>query len=87
MMNEKLIKVTVNQAGFEYDIHSLVKAFYPAGDVKVIVGEEEGPDAEETLQIHFTEEAVSIPLCAGAMERLLLVAGRPDYLKGWNVLR
>ena len=65
MMNEKLIKVTVNQAGFEYDIHSLVKAFYPAGDVKVIVGEEEGPDAEETLQIHFTEEAVSITLVCG----------------------
>ena len=26
-MEQKLIAVTVNKAGFEYDIHSLVKAF------------------------------------------------------------
>ncbi len=32
---ENVIKVTVNQAGFEYDIHALVKSFYPAWDVRI----------------------------------------------------
>ncbi len=30
MKEDSLIMVTVNKAGVEYDIHSLVKAFYPA---------------------------------------------------------
>ena len=30
-----MIIVRLNQSQFEYDIHSLVKAFYPAEDVKV----------------------------------------------------
>ena len=30
-----MIVVRLNQPQFEYDIHSLVKAFYPAEDVKV----------------------------------------------------
>ena len=30
-----MIVVRLNQSQFEYDIHSLVKAFYPAEDVKV----------------------------------------------------
>ena len=41
-MEQKSVAVTVNKAGFEYDIHSLVKAFYPECDVKVSV---EGQDA------------------------------------------
>lgn len=35
----ELLSVVVNQSGFEYDIHSLVKAFYPAQDVKVFVSD------------------------------------------------
>ena len=30
-----MITICLNEADFEYDIHSLVKAFYPAEDVKV----------------------------------------------------
>ena len=33
-----MIYVNLNKQQFEYDIHSLVKAFYPAEDVKVVVG-------------------------------------------------
>lgn len=36
-----MIYVNLNKQQFEYDIHSLVKAFYPAEDVKVVVGETE----------------------------------------------
>ena len=34
-----MITVTLNRADFEYDIHSLVKAFYPGQDVSVSAGE------------------------------------------------
>ena len=61
MKEENFISVTVNMAGFEYDIHSLVKAFYPACDVRVTVGDEKenssGPGLPD-LNIRFEEEAV-----------------------------
>ncbi len=42
-----MIQVTLNRPDFEYDIHSLVKAFYPGQEVQVSAGEkvcEESPD-------------------------------------------
>ncbi len=65
MKKEEFIKVTVNQSGFEYDIHSLVKAFYPADEVKVLVGEEESSDSKETLHIHLEKEAVWLTHVSG----------------------
>ena len=38
------IVVSTDNTGFDYDIHSLVKAFYPECDVAVL-----GPDDERTL--------------------------------------
>ncbi len=38
-----MIIVSVNESEFEYDIHSLVKAFYPSEEVKVLTGKE-NPD-------------------------------------------
>ncbi len=35
-----MITVCLNKAEFEYDIHSLVKAFYPEKDVKVFADRE-----------------------------------------------
>ena len=35
-----MITVSLNEADFEYDIHSLVKAFYPKEDVKVFADSE-----------------------------------------------
>ena len=43
MKEDRFISVTVNEGGFEYDIHSLVKAFYPECEVKVTIGEEAQP--------------------------------------------
>lgn len=43
----ELLSVVVNQSGFEYDIHSLVKAFYPAQDVKVFVPDSDKGISEE----------------------------------------
>lgn len=68
MKHENFIAVTVNQAGFEYDIHSLVKAFYPACDVKVCIGDVEkessSPDFPD-LDIKFTGEAVLLSWIGG----------------------
>ena len=40
-----MIAVQLNRRDFEYDIHSLVKAFYPGKDVSVFC-EEEAENAE-----------------------------------------
>ena len=42
-----MIKVQLSSANFEYDIHSLVKAFYPAENVSV--GTEDKETTEEVL--------------------------------------
>ena len=34
-----MLVVKLNKAQFEYDIHSIVKAFYPEKDVKVLTPE------------------------------------------------
>ncbi|MDE6963991.1 MAG: hypothetical protein K2P30_10245, partial [Lachnospiraceae bacterium] len=62
MKRKDTIEITVNEAGFEYDIHSLVKAFYPAGNVKVSVapcGPEKEPDLSGAdMAFQFTKGAV-----------------------------
>lgn len=47
-----MLEVYCNKPNFEYDIHSLVKAFYPKEDVKVLVSEEicEAPILVELLE-------------------------------------
>lgn len=46
-----MIQVKINKAGWEYDIHSLVKAFYPEETVKVLTPESvEKKPAEKPLQ-------------------------------------
>lgn len=49
MKEKNLLSVTVNKEGYEYDIHSLVKAFYPSQDVKVFAGEAEAESSDEDL--------------------------------------
>lgn len=45
-----MITVTLNRPEFEYDIHSLVKAFYPAEEVHVAVNEEYKKSSPEDVQ-------------------------------------
>lgn len=58
---ENLIVITADKAGFEYDIHALVKAFYPACEVKVFVEENTRASSDlglPDIDIKFTREAV-----------------------------
>ncbi len=65
MKEENLISVTVNKEGLEYDIHSLVKAFYPVCDVKISEGEEKEMSSAPglpDLNIQFNEEAILLSI-------------------------
>ncbi len=45
-----MLAVKLNLANYEYDVHSLVKAFYPEETVKVITPETKAETAEEVLK-------------------------------------
>ena len=56
-----MLVVDINKANFEYDIHSIVKAFYPEEMVKVLTpetGEDKRKDLESDVvfQICITED-------------------------------
>lgn len=55
-----MISVLINTAKFEYDIHSLVKAFFPKEDVKVVT-EDSDPSLEEgtVYRVHYGETEFS----------------------------
>lgn len=55
-----MIIIQLNRQNFEYDIHSLVKAFYPAEEVKIrYEAPEEGMEASLRLVISFIQTAES----------------------------
>ena len=49
-----MIQVITDKSGFEYDIHSLVKAFFPAEDVFVSLPEKEKP-ADRRIEVRVPE--------------------------------
>lgn len=56
-----MIAVTLNEDRFAYDIHSLVKAFYPAQDIKVFVEGEKELNSDAGLPaffVHFEKEQI-----------------------------
>lgn len=55
-----MIKVNVNRPGFEYDIHSLVKAFFPREDVSVRVQNGFEDRTVTDLYVVFTDELVTV---------------------------
>ena len=58
-MSDK-IEVKVNIPSYEYDIHSLVKAFYPKAEVSVQVKEAFETDCALKLDVNFTDNHVEI---------------------------
>ena len=58
-MSDK-IEVKVNIPSYEYDIHSLVKAFYPKADVVVQVKEAFDMECPLKLDVLFSEEHVNV---------------------------
>ena len=54
------IEVKVNIPSYEYDIHSLVKAFYPKAEVSVQVKDAFETDCPFQMDVHFTEGHVNV---------------------------
>ena len=54
------IEVKVNIPSYEYDIHSLVKAFYPKAEVSVQVKEAFETDCAFKMNVEFGEESVRV---------------------------
>ncbi len=57
-----MIEVIVNRPGFEYDIHSLVKAFFPKEEVSVRAREDFQEDTRLRLAVEFTDHEVRAEL-------------------------
>lgn len=63
-----MITVCLNQSNFEYDIHSLVKAFFEKEDVKIFADREKIKELEEEetpflrIEVHYFKEAVRFEL-------------------------
>lgn len=74
-----MITVQLNRADFEYDIHSLVKAFFPSEDVSVGV---EKKETEEEISFHivisYLEDSIEILLYVNAQKERA-VQGRPMH--------
>lgn len=64
-----MIEVITDRPGFEYDIHSLVKAFFPGEEVSVRVREEFQEDTSLRLSVKFTDTQVQAELFEGGTSR------------------
>lgn len=84
-----MLIVTMNEAKWEYDIHSLVKAFYPEQQVKVITPErqnrsEEGEEGQQAERISISlagEREVTITMPSGRLYRGELEADGKNSFK------
>lgn len=58
-----MIQIQLSEDDFQYDVYTLVKAFYPEEDVKVIIGSKE-PFQEngKTLQVQYEKEKVTVSI-------------------------
>ncbi len=68
-----MLIVKINKAQFEYDIHSLVKAFYPEEDIKVILFEESSSFTSEqtSLMITFEEKKITASVNGTAITKTI----------------
>lgn len=54
-----MVVVFINEPKFEYDIYSLVKAFYPEEDVKVLIQDSEIPENATVFSVLYEKEMFS----------------------------
>lgn len=69
----KMILVKLNDSSFEYDVHSLVKAFYPEADVKVMKMEDSCNDYPFIL-VYISEHIIEVE-CEGKKDTICLKEG------------
>ena len=80
-----MITILINKPEFEYDIHSLVKAFYPEEDVKVYCGEEAGEGM--VFRIDFEENGMRMRLGEEAEEEGAREEKCSKAVDLWDIIR
>lgn len=75
-----MIAVQLNKKDFEYDIHSLIRAFYPGVDVAVYQESEKEPEKfEKKLEVCYQEDGITVSLKDGKGVLLLSQKREVDY--------
>ena len=59
-----MIVINFNKPEFEYDVHSLIKAFFPKEDVKMLY-EKNDEEAEHVFYVDYLENKISIKWLIG----------------------
>ncbi len=75
-----MIAVQLNKRDFEYDIHSLIRAFYPGVDVAVYQEGEAAPgEFEKKLEICYKEDGITVKLISAEGAVVDLRSGNVVY--------
>lgn len=82
-----MIVVTVNEPKFEYDIHSLVKAFFPDRDVKVLPDSEVLPEYEKLYRVFYKEDNFSFLNGEGSLLFEMPVQAGMERVAQKNILK
>lgn len=60
-----MIQIQLSEDDFQYDVYTLVKAFFPKEDVKVIIGIKESfPEEQMTLRVRYENTKVRVNIAA-----------------------
>lgn len=86
-----MIAVQLNKRDFEYDIHSLIRAFYPGMEVSVFCRGEDGPSGELQVDVNYLEEEIQASFRDGDgkefLRRSAAVGGQTDRAERKNILK
>lgn len=74
-----MIIIQLNKQDFEYDVHSLVKAFYPGMEVSVFCGKADETGAELKISFLYEIDRISISLSDADGEVFLQGSRKIDY--------
>ncbi|MCD8242149.1 MAG: coproporphyrinogen dehydrogenase HemZ, partial [Lachnospiraceae bacterium] len=64
-----MIEVIINHPSYEYDIHSLIQAFFPGQRVLVRVQERFTEETSLRMSVFFTDESVAVELTEDGARR------------------
>ncbi len=86
-----MIAVQFNKRDFEYDIHSLIRAFYPGMEVSIYCRGETEPEAELFVDVDYLEDAIEVSLCdkgrAPVSRRSVALHGQNERAQKKNILK
>ncbi|MCR5279250.1 MAG: coproporphyrinogen dehydrogenase HemZ [Lachnospiraceae bacterium] len=82
-----MITVTINQAKFEYDIHSLVKAFYPSEDVKVTTEQSIASGDATVFSVLYEKERFSFSKAGSEYSLTMEVPEGADRITEKNIVK